>query len=274
MGSSGSVAGSVMALLSIRPTSSQSIKMSSSSMSMLQHIPLVSFVAGPSASYIEVESMSESYSISSMVQMLSSDVSVTDSPMASSSIGPSSSEPIAMLSSSIAIVLQQKDESVDLCNNYETIVGDSRISKAISDFDLSNSQCELKYREAVRFISNKGENLQLTEGCSSKDQFSRRCSTFASNVWLPSGGNPTHFGANVAEICINSAFTINNYFFDQEYCSCKRKEFILVQRCRGNNAEEDFYVYRLHPLLNRPGSTAADSKDCRIRYCMELKPGK
>ena len=168
--------------------------------------------------------------------------------------------------------LPHQFESTDLCNNHETVVGDSQISKAIRDFDLSNSQCELKYRKAVRFISSKGENLQLTEGCSSNDQFCRRCSTFASNVWLPSGGNPTVLGVKLLEICINSAFSIKRYLFDKDYCNCKRKEFILVQRCPGNKWESDFFVYRLYPLLNKPGSSDFDSKDCRIRHCLELQP--
>jgi len=124
------------------------------------------------------------------------------------------------------------------------------------------------------FVSSKGENLQLVEDCSTTDQFDRRCSTFATNVWLPAGRHPTIPGLKVAEVCINSAFAISNYFFDAKYCQCQRKEFIWIQRCSGEKPNTDFFVYRLYPLYNRPGQTSLDSKDCRIRHCTELQPGE
>jgi len=131
----------------------------------------------------------------------------------------------------------------------------------------------LKYRKAVRFVSSKGENLQLVEDCSSTDQFDRRCSIFASNVWLPAGAHPTISGVQLVEVSIRSLK--NNYYFDKEYCKQQRKEFIWIQKCSIEKADEEyFFVYRLHPLFNRIASSNLDSKDCRLRYCMEMQPGE
>jgi len=69
---------------------------------------------------------------SSVSESYNSDNS-TESVIKPSLIQPTPSQSLLVPSSSMELVTSPRDkEAVDLCKNYETIVGDSRISKPIT----------------------------------------------------------------------------------------------------------------------------------------------
>ena len=166
-------------------------------------------------------------------------------------------------------------KELNLCQQYETIIDDSR--KITNYFKLTkqNHGCDLKYYSAVRFMSTTGQNLKLKESCTRADQFSKRCTTSNANVWLtkahPAKGNSA---VGVYTVCLKRESNYGITIFDLNYCQCDRQEFILVQRCV-DDQEKPFFVYQLQPLLRNTDTSTLRDKQCKMRYCMEgMEEGK
>ena len=185
-------------------------------------------------------------------------------------IDPSKSLTMMDLSSLIQTVpvVAPETTSRTLCSDYRTVASDGSLSL---DKALSTLSCDLKYDSAVRFISTSGDSLQLKEGCQTGDQQTRTCSGFDTNVWL-NGSHPKVPGTTAMEVCIKSSGSVE-FFYD--YCRCERKDIFFVELCNAEdgNTEDKFYVYRLYPLFKSKGNEK-DAKDCTLKYCTEIQPGK
>ena len=97
----------------------------------------------------------------------------------------------------------------------------------------------------------------------------RKCTSFTSNIWLP---KPHPVQSNTFEL-MDVCFSTSSQLFNTEFCECKQKEFILVQKCSSKEEREDFYVYRLFPALSDKKTSSDSLNRCELRYCADIKPG-
>lgn len=97
----------------------------------------------------------------------------------------------------------------------------------------------------------------------------RKCTSFTSNIWLP---KPHPVQSNTFEL-MDVCFSTSSQLFNTEFCECKQKEFILVQKCTSKEEREDFYVYRLFPALSDKKTSSDSLNRCELRYCADIKPG-
>ena len=66
---------------------------------------------------------------------------------------------------SASAILKGQRKYQNLCENYATIIDDSRLFS----YPYREYKCDFFYESAVRFISSKGLSLQLKEKCSSEE---------------------------------------------------------------------------------------------------------
>ena len=163
---------------------------------------------------------------------------------------------------SASAILKEQRKYQNLCENYATIIDDSRLfSNPYREY-----KCDFFYKSAVRFISSNGSNLQLKEKCSSNETNATRyyCGgnglTYLEQSHPDIADGPTQISA-----CVNTFFAtvfgsgstaVSSNFFPRPSCKCNYRQNILVQNCSG------FYVYQLHPVTH-------PELDCPARYCTE-----
>jgi len=158
------------------------------------------------------------------------------------------------------------------------VIDDSRITIDITKASTEQllGKCDLAFYPAIRFVSSRGESLQMKEGCQVGDQLTNTCSLHYSSVWL-NATHPTEDGLNVVEICVQPEAQISsiqfNNLFNTEYCQCKRKQLAYIEKCSDEENEgSHFYVYRFFPLY-KSLNNELDSKECSTRYCFQVQPG-
>ena len=145
----------------------------------------------------------------------------------------------------------------NLCENYATIVDDSRL---FSNPSVEN-KCDFYFKTAVRFMSSDGKNLQLKENCSNEDvnNFRYYCGgaglTYIEQLHPEKSDVPTR-----ASLCVNTFFdsapNLREDIFPRPDCKCNSRQNILVQNCSG------FYVYQIAPISHF-------RLQCPARYCTE-----
>ena len=145
-----------------------------------------------------------------------------------------------------------------LCENYATIIDDSRLFLNPSE----ENKCDFYFRKAVRFISSDGKDLQLKENCSNEEVNQLRYYCGSSGLTYMEQLHPEKSDIpSTASVCVNTFFDYTSDLerediFPRPDCKCNRRQNILVQNCSG------FYVYQLFPIsLNR--------YQCAARYCTE-----
>ena len=147
----------------------------------------------------------------------------------------------------------------------------------IIHFYLFSPPLFIRYYSAVRFKSSRGDDLQLKENCDVSDQFQRRCSASNSHAWLIAQ-HPNHTtvdgGVHVNELCMRTGRRTNMIPFDLDFCTCDRRQMVLIQRCvdtrGGSDVVNSFFVYRLTPLFPS-GEIEKKAKECTLRYCVTEK---
>ena len=145
-----------------------------------------------------------------------------------------------------------------LCENYETIIDDSRLFLNPSE----ENKCEFYFRKAVRFISSDGKNLQLKENCSNEEVNQLRYYCGSYGITYMEQLHPEISDVPLtASVCVNTFFDYSSDLqrediFPRPDCKCNRRQNILVQNCSG------FYVYRLAPI-------SLIRYQCAARYCTE-----
>ena len=145
----------------------------------------------------------------------------------------------------------------NLCDNYATIVDDSRLFSN----PLKEKKCDFYFKTAVRFMSSDGRNLQLKEKCSTEEVEELRyyCGgaglTYLDQLHPNKSDVPTR-----ASVCINTFFVHSQKIARDDIprpdCKCNSVQNILVQNCSG------FYVYQLPPISHY-------QLQCPARYCTE-----
>lgn len=145
----------------------------------------------------------------------------------------------------------------NLCENYATIVDDSRLFSN----PLKEKKCDFYFKTAVRFRSSDGGNLQLKEKCSTEEveEFRYYCGgaglTYLEQLHPNKSDVPTR-----AAVCINTFFAHSQKIVRDDIprpdCKCNSVQNILVQNCSG------FYVYQLAPISH-------SQLECPARYCTE-----
>ena len=151
---------------------------------------------------------------------------------------------------------------LNLCENYATVVDDSRLFSN----SLEERKCDFYFKKAVRFMSSDGKNLRLKEKCSDDEveQLRYYCGsdglTYMEQLHPDESDIPTS-----ATICVNTFFDISidgetsqrrDDVFPRPDCKCNSRHYILVQNCSG------FYVYQIVPL-------SPVDVECPARYCTE-----
>ena len=149
-------------------------------------------------------------------------------------------------------------KSQNLCENYATIVDDSRL---FSNPSVEN-KCDFYFKTAVRFMSSDGKNLQLKENCSTEDvsKFRFYCGSAGLTYIEQSHPEKSDVPTRVS-LCVNTFFdsTPNlrrEDIFPRPDCKCNNRQNILVQNCSG------FYVYQIVPISHF-------RLQCPARYCTE-----
>ena len=156
---------------------------------------------------------------------------------------------IDLVENNTVVPAQALKTTENMCKDFDTVIDDSRLW---TNTDPSFRQCDLDYKRSVRFMSTKGEHLQLKEGCLSSNPIFPigRCQS-DQFTWLD-GRHPnmTTESPVVASVCINTARyqVIGNY----SQCQCQSRQNVLLQKC------SNFYVYKLDPL----------TRGCN-RYCLQ-----
>ncbi|XP_066919339.1 uncharacterized protein [Clytia hemisphaerica] len=213
-------------------------------------------------------SSSESATPMLMMTSISSSVNTVVQMNISSSLQASSTRSLSMnlpetssITPTMTTTSRPEKPLLNLCSNYETVTDDTRLSSLLP-------RCDLKYRPAIRFKDSNGQNLQIRENCTFKDQFDKKCTASSSYVWL-SRKHPTGTDLQLIDICVKPAS--GPQALQVNFCDCKRKEFMYVQKC--TDEEEPYFVYRLFPLFNSDGN-ALDAKKCSLRYCADVQPAK
>lgn len=150
----------------------------------------------------------------------------------------------------------QKTQS--LCENYATIIDDSRLFSNPSE----ENKCDFYFRKAVRFMSSKGKNLQLKENCSNEEVNQLRYYCGSSGLTYMEQLHPEKSDVpSPASVCVNTFFDYTSNLqrediFPRPDCKCNRRQNVLVQNCSG------FYVYQLVPI-------SLVRYQCAARYCTE-----
>ena len=163
---------------------------------------------------------------------------------------------------SASAILKEQRKYQNLCENYATIIDDSRLfSNPYREY-----KCDFFYKSAVRFISSNGSNLQLKEKCSSNETNATRYYCGGNGLTYLEQSHPDIAdGPTQISVCVNTFFAtvfgsgstaVSSNFFPRPSRKCNYRQNILVQNCSG------FYVYQLHPV-------AHPELDCPARYCTE-----
>ena len=163
---------------------------------------------------------------------------------------------------SASAILKEQRKYQNLCENYATIIDDSRLfSNPYREY-----KCDFFYKSAVRFISSKRLNLQLKENCSSEETNPTRYYCGGNGLTYLEQSHPDIAdGPTQISVCVNTFFAtvfgsgstaVSSNFFPRPSCKCNYRQNILVQNCSG------FYVYQLHPVTH-------PELDCPARYCTE-----
>ena len=163
---------------------------------------------------------------------------------------------------SASAILKEQRKYQNLCENYATIIDDSRLfSNPYSEY-----KCDFFYKSAVRFISSNGSNLQLKEKCSSNETNATRYYCGGNGLTYLEQSHPDIAdGPTQISVCVNTFFAtvfgssstaVSSNFFPRPSRKCNYRQNILVQNCSG------FYVYQLHPVTH-------SELDCPARYCTE-----
>ena len=163
---------------------------------------------------------------------------------------------------SASAILKEQRKYQNLCENYATIIDDSRLfSNPYREY-----KCDFFHKSAVRFISSNGSNLQLKEKCSSNETNATRYYCGANGLTYLEQSHPDIAdGPTQISVCVNTFFAtvfgsgstaVSSNFFPRPSCKCNYRQNILVQNC------SRFYVYQLHPV-------AHPELDCPARYCTE-----
>ena len=163
---------------------------------------------------------------------------------------------------SASAILKEQRKYQNLCENYATIIDDSRLfSNPYSEY-----KCDFFYKSAVRFISSNGSNLQLKEKCSSNETNATRYYCGGNGLTYLEQSHPDIAdGPTQISVCVNTFFAtvfgsgstaVSSNFFPRPSRKCNYRQNILVQNCSG------FYVYQLHPVTH-------PELDCPARYCTE-----
>ena len=145
----------------------------------------------------------------------------------------------------------------NLCENYATIVDDSRLFSN----PVRENKCDFYFKKAVRFMSSDGGNLQLKEKCNDEDvnEFRYYCGgsglTYLEQLHPNKSDVPT-----VSSVCMKTFFAkgpeVVGNNIPRPDCKCNSRQNILVQNCSG------FYVYQLLPISHV-------DLECPARYCTE-----
>ena len=163
---------------------------------------------------------------------------------------------------SASAILKEQRKYQNLCENYATIIDDSRLfSNPYREY-----KCDFFYKSAVRFISSNGSNLQLKEKCSSNETNATRYYCGGNGLTYLEQSHPDIAdGPTQISVCVNTFFAtvfgsgstaVSSNFFPRPSRKCNYRQNILVQNCSG------FYVYQLHPVTH-------PELDCPARYCTE-----
>ena len=163
---------------------------------------------------------------------------------------------------SASAILKEQRKYQNLCENYATIIDDSRLfSNPYREY-----KCDFFHKSAARFISSNGSNLQLKEKCSSNETNATRYYCGGNGLTYLEQSHPDIAdGPTQVSVCVNTFFAtvlgsgsagFSSNFFPRPSCRCNYRQNILVQNCSG------FYVYQLHPV-------AHPELDCPARYCTE-----
>ena len=148
----------------------------------------------------------------------------------------------------------------NLCENYATIVDDSRLFSNPS----TENKCDFYFKTAIRFMSSDGRNLQLKENCSKEEVDELRYYCGSAGLTFIEQLHPDVFDIpSLASVCINTFIDSNpqirvfdESIFPRPDCECNYRQNILVQNCSG------YYVYQLLPLSHF-------RLECPARYCTE-----
>ena len=163
---------------------------------------------------------------------------------------------------SASAILKEQRKYQNLCENYATIIDDSRLfSNPYREY-----KCDFFHKSAVRFISSNGSNLQLKEKCSSNETNATRYYCGGNGLTYLEQSHPDIAdGPTQISVCVNTFFAtvfgsgstaVSSNFFPRPSRKCNYRQNILVQNCSG------FYVYQLHPVTH-------PELDCPARYCTE-----
>ena len=163
---------------------------------------------------------------------------------------------------SASAILKEQRKYQNLCENYATIIDDSRLfSNPYREY-----KCDIFYKSAVRFVSSNGSNLQLKEKCSSNETNATRYYCGGNGLTYLEQSHPDIAdGPTQISVCVNTFFAtvfgsgstaVSSNFFPRPSRKCNYRQNILVQNCSG------FYVYQLHPVTH-------PELDCPARYCTE-----
>ena len=163
---------------------------------------------------------------------------------------------------SASAILKEQRKYQNLCENYATIIDDSRLfSNPYREY-----KCDFFYKSAVRLISSNGSNLQLKEKCSSNETNATRYYCGGNGLTYLEQSHPDIAdGPTQISVCVNTFFAtvfgsgstaVSSNFFPRPSRKCNYRQNILVQNCSG------FYVYQLHPVTH-------PELDCPARYCTE-----
>ena len=163
---------------------------------------------------------------------------------------------------SASAILKEQRKYQNLCENYATIIDDSRLfSNPYREY-----KCDFFYKSAVRFVSSNGSNLQLKEKCSSNETNATRYYCGGNGLTYLEQSHPDIAdGPTQISVCVNTFFAtvfgsgstaVSSNFFPRPSRKCNYRQNILVQNCSG------FYVYQLHPVTH-------PELDCPARYCTE-----
>ena len=148
----------------------------------------------------------------------------------------------------------------NLCDNYATVVDDSRLFSNPS----RENKCDYYFKTAIRFMSSDGRNLQLKENCSIEeiDEFRYYCGSAGLTFIEQLHPNISDVPSQVS-VCINTFIdsnpqnrVVHETIFPRPDCKCNNRQNILVQNCSG------YYVYQLLPISHF-------RIECPARYCTE-----
>ena len=145
----------------------------------------------------------------------------------------------------------------NLCENYATIVDDSRLFSN----PFKENKCDFYFKTAVRFMSSDGGNLQLKEKCNDEDvnKFRYYCGG-AGLTYLEQLHPQKSDVSTLSSVCVNTFFVKGSLIVGDNIpkpdCKCNSRQNILVQNCSG------FYVYQLLPISHV-------ELECPARYCTE-----